>query len=173
MAVDLTLREVTGPATVADAPGSAQHYRAGPWEVAVWVPSAGLHPGIRSGVEGPEGRGGAWLSAPPNALAMQIGGTLARIGDDEVLLRRNRPRLRRRNRVIRVVGENLRWAMTLAPDSAQWLDEDTAEVVWRRDGAQRLGSAGLSADQVAMVLLLDHVGIENTAGGPLRLLRNL
>lgn len=172
-AVDLTLREVPGPATFADAPESAQHYLAGPWQVAVWVPSGGFHPGIRSAVEGPGGRGGAWLSAPPNALGMQLGGALARIGDDEVLLRRNRPRLRRRNRVIRVVGENLRWAMILAAGSAQLVDEATDEVVWRRDGAQRSGSVGLSADQVAMVLLLDHVGIESTAGGPLRLLRNL
>ncbi len=157
-----------------EAPLTARHFVAGPWRVAIWVPTGGFHTGVRSAVAGPGGDGSAWLSAEPNAMGMQIGGVRATIGGDEVMLHRNRPRLRRRKREIRVVGEARRWAMTFpAAGSAQITDEATSEVLWRRDGTERTGNPTLTADDVAMLLLLDHVALESTAGGPLRMLRSL
>ena len=123
---------------------------------------------------GPRGSGSAWLSAEPNALGMQIGGVRATIGDEGVLLRRNGFRLRRRRRVIRVEGSTRRWSMTFpTARSAQITDDADDKVLWRRDGAVRTGDPTLLAVDVAMLVLLDHVSLESTAGGPMRILRNL
>lgn len=164
----------TEPSALVDAPASANHYVANSWRVAIWVPAGGFHPGVRSAVVGPGGAGSAWLSAEPNALGMQIGGVRATIGGEEVLLRRNGFRLRRKSRIIRIVGTTRRWAMTFpTARSAQITDEADDTVLWQRDGQVRSGHPTVTADDVAMIVLLDHVSLEGTAAGPLRLLRNL
>jgi hypothetical protein len=163
--MDLTPNTEHNRAALAGTPANAEVAAAGQWTAALWSDWA-RHPAApRCVVDGPGAVGEAWLKLAPTTSTLQLTAVPGRIGSREVELRRNRPRLRRRRRVITVVGEDVAWELTVAEDGFLIRDVTTGRDIWRRtsDG-RRWADDHLDADSVAALLLWDWVGLERRLG---------
>jgi hypothetical protein len=135
--------------------GGTRRVAVGPYDVRIEVGAdRGLTPGLVATVEGPGGAGTAWIAGEPTSLAMRFGGVAARIGDRPLLLRRSRPALRRRDRVIRIHGPSLKWQVRSSGRGAVIEDAATGGALWAGDRRSATLSRGLSPDEVALAVLL-------------------
>lgn len=127
-------------------------------------PGIGNH-GVTCRLTGPAGDGAAWISGEPGALALQIGGARGHIGSTEVLLKRNGPRLRRRNRVLTVAGDGIDWTMRFKHEhGASCLHGRDDRLLWTRseDRSTCRVAPGLPANHLAAIALWSHGRLDVT-----------
>lgn len=151
---------------------TARRFVIGPYDATFAVPrTGGLRRGIEAAVTGPAGTATAWIAGEPSSLAMQLGGVEARAGDRTVLLKRNRPALRRRHRTVTITGPGIDWRLRTAGRAAVITDV-AGRVLWRAtpDGQQL--RPDLAPDETALVLLLVYAQVPQSISswGALRFL---
>lgn len=158
--MDLTPREDPG-ALPEGAPEDADAFWAGPNQAAIWLIWDGFPASLRCLINGPIGPGQAWLRTDPTTLALQLGDCEGRIGKRQVAVRRNPPKLRRRNRIVRIVGDSIHWELTWSHGYTFRIRDQDGQIVWRTDAdGKRWAADHLDADQLAALVLYDRINIE-------------
>jgi hypothetical protein len=135
----------------------AAYVTAGPWLVALWhTPETGQHAAT---VVSATGRGRASLTSAPVTPALSRDGVPGRIGAQPVTLLGGRRPLRAVRRVT-VHGDQLDWQMTIAPSDSRIVDLQTGQTLWYRNDEGLCTATGtLTGDQVAALVLFDHLGV--------------
>lgn len=151
-------------ASLEGAPASAWTCRVGPFRAAVWVDTSVFPHAMTSLAEGPAGRGEAWLRLDPTTLALQLNHIEGRIGSAEVTVHRNRPRLRRGDRMVTVTGPDLRWELTADGKRARLGDVIRSRELWVRGPEDRRVGDDCTPDEVAAVVLFDLVKLDQALG---------
>lgn len=141
----------------------AQRVQAGPYDVLFELTSG---PRLAMGVQATVNLHGrdrhAWLSnAAPNSIALRSG-VEGRAGEHPVELRRNRPTLRRRDRVVTVTGDDLSWRNTSTLRTEEIRDARTDVVVWRGGRGRDEILADTDPHHVALVMALLYAQVPQT-----------
>lgn len=171
--LDADLREARDRGPFEGAPSHATVHVSRDLRFAVWgAQRIGQHD-LWAIVETPAGRGGSWVAAGLHqSLGLQLGGVAAAVGERQLTLRRNGPRLRIRDRVVRADGPLAGWTFrSRGAAGATWRRAD-GSVVWERVEQRVTVDAAASPDEIAFVLLAAFANIE-TGVSALSFLQNL